>query len=568
MISIEERRCEKLSGFTSLFFSSLNQDIINHLNYLTNAYIGKNITPLFKYNENTKEYEIPIFYLSELVEECSKYDDVELKYYENSQKPTLEQQNFDYRVKLFDYQKEALEYGLCNNKWLLLDEQGLGKTPVMIHLAEELYKKGEIEHCFIVCCVNSLKANWKKEIVKHSELGLGCKVLGERVSSRGNIINGSVKDRIKDLTTPIDEFFIITNIETLRSDEFIKTYNSKKNKNKIDMIVVDEIHKASNSSSDQGKGLLKLKAKYQVALTGTLLTNSPLSAYLPLKWIGEEKGNKGTCKAEYCVYRGYGDAVLLAGYKNLDAFKEEIDNCSLRRTKEVLKDELPPKTILEEYVSLSDSHRKFYEEVKNGVKDSCDKINLDTNQTLSLITRLRQATGCPSALTTENITSSKLERAVELTQDLISSGEKVVIFSTFKESVYKLAEMLKENNPLICTGDNKDEEISVNIDKFQNDDEHFLLIGTHQKMGTGVTLNRASYMIFIDTPFTYSDYAQACDRIHRIGSKNPVFIYNLICEDTIDEKVNDIVMTKKDLSDYVIDNENLTNRLRRMLLEL
>ena len=80
-------------------------------------------------------------------------------------------------------------------------------------------------------------------------------------------------------------------------------------------------------------------------------------------------------------------------------------------------------------------------------------------------------------------------------------------------------------------------------------------------MGTGITLNAASYMIFIDTPFNYSDFSQACDRIYRIGTKRPVFIYNLICEGTIDERVAQIVDKKQAISDYVIDNKLTSDNL-------
>ena len=90
-------------------------------------------------------------------------------------------------------------------------------------------------------------------------------------------------------------------------------------------------------------------------------------------------------------------------------------------------------------------------------------------------------------------------------------------------------------------------------------------------MGTGVTLNAASYMIFIDTPFTQSGFSQACDRIYRIGTEKPVFIYNLICENTIDERVSQIIETKKAMSEYIIDdsldNEALTI-LKKYILDL
>lgn len=560
MINIEERRCEKLSGYTSLFFPlKYNEKIV--------SFIQQNIE-IYNFNQITKEYEIPTYGLSKLIEELTVFDEVSLKTYEITQKHTSNQRNYDYRIKLYDYQKDAVEYGLCEkNKWLLLDEMGLGKTISIIHLAEELYLKGEIEHCLILCCVNTLKANWKKEIEKHSELNLGYRVLGEKISSKGNATYARVSDRCDEIKNHIDEFFIITNIETIRNDEFIKAF--KKSENKIDMIVVDEIHRASSKKSKQGNNLLKLQAKYQVGLTGTLLTTSPINAYLPLKWIGEDKATLTTFKKQYCVYGGYGGHEIV-GYKNLDNLKEEIENCSLRRTKDVLKDQLPEKTILDEYITMSDEHRKFYDAVKRGIREECDKVILNPQNTLALTTRLRQATVCPDILRSEDlkpVESSKLERAKEMIEDLIERGEKVVVFSSFKDPVYKLEEMLEEYIPLVCTGDTKDDAISKNIDTFQTDEAHKVLIATYEKLGTGVTLNRASYMIFLDQPYNASDYDQACDRIHRIGSKNPVFIYNLICENTIDEHINDIVNTKKDMSNYIIDNKELTDRLRRILLE-
>jgi SNF2 family DNA or RNA helicase len=90
-------------------------------------------------------------------------------------------------------------------------------------------------------------------------------------------------------------------------------------------------------------------------------------------------------------------------------------------------------------------------------------------------------------------------------------------------------------------------------------------------MGTGITLNAASYAIFIDTPWTSGAYIQACDRIHRIGSTAPVFIYNLICNDTFDERVSEIVNTKEVLSDYIIDDEidsRSIDLLKKWILEL
>lgn len=543
MINIEERRCEKLSGYSSLFISfTYDENIIN--------WIKQNIE-IYNYNKQTKEWETIVSYLSELIDNLTFFSDMSIKLLDD-ETINLPKKNItcNYKLKPFKHQEEAIKFGLNHDKWLLLDDMGLGKTASIIHIAEELKAQEGLKHCFIVCAINTLKANWKKEIKLHSNETY--RVLGEKINKKGNISYTSIAERTEELLNPIDEFFIITNIETIRSDEFVKAF--KKNVNDIQMIVCDEVHKCSNKSSQQGKNFLKLDAKYKIAATGTILTNSPVNAYLPLKWIDADKATLTTYKSQYCIYGGFGGHEIV-GYKNIDILKDEIDRNSLRRTKEILKDTLPEKTIINEIVTMSDEHKKFYLDVKKGVKEECDKIELNANSVLSLATRLRQATACPKMLTTQDIRSSKLDRAVELVEDLISNGEKVVLFSTYKESVRYLAEELAQYNPLICTGDTKDQEISDNVDKFQKDQSYKLLIGTHQKMGTGITLNAASYMVFIDTPFTAAAFNQACDRIYRIGTKRPVFIYNLICENTIDERVAHIVSTKQAMSDYIVDDK-------------
>ena len=541
MIIIEERKAEKLSGLTSLFISfDYNENIV--------IWIKQNLDT-FIYNKKTKEWETTILELSKILDSFCYFDDIKLSLYNNIQEKNnvAEIEECNLKTSLYKHQLDAINYGLNHDKWLLLDEQGLGKSLEIIGIAKWLKENKGLKHCLIICGINTLKANWKKEINNHSNLSF--RVIGEKISNKGNISYLTIKERAEEIRSGIEEFFIITNIETLRSKEVIDAINSRTD---IGMIVVDEIHKV-NKGSQQAEGLLKLNANYKVGLTGTLLVNSPIGAFTSLKWLGVEKSNLTNFKHQYCLFGGFGNHEII-GYKNLDLLKNEIEEYSLRRTKqEVLKD-LPKKNIIKEYVSLSEEHLRFYNKIKSGVKDECLKIELNRNNILALTTRLRQATSCPSILTTENIDSSKIERCVDLVEQIVQGGDKVVIFSTFKEPVYRLKELLKEFNPLIGTGDLKDEEVSGNIDKFQKEDKYKVFIGTNSKCGTGITLTAASYMIFIDTPFTSSSYVQAQDRIYRIGTTKPVFIYNLICENTIDEKVAKIVDVKSAMSDYLIDD--------------
>ena len=114
-------------------------------------------------------------------------------------------------------------------------------------------------------------------------------------------------------------------------------------------------------------------------------------------------------------------------------------------------------------------------------------------------------------------------------------------------------------------------EVSESVDKFQNDDEHMILIGTLGKVSTGLTLNRASYMIMLDEHWTAAMNNQAHDRIYRLNNTAPAFITILACKDTIDERVHEVSQYKQDLSDFVIDNvynQRFSDELRNIINEL
>ena len=232
---------------------------------------------------------------------------------------------------------------------------------------------------------------------------------------------------------------------------------------------------------------------------------------------------------------------------------------------------MPPVSFVEELLDMDPKQQKFYDEVKTGIREQVDKVVLRRSNILSIVGRLRQATACPSVLTTHDIPSAKIDRCCDLVEQITSSGDKVLIFSTFKETVYQLKERLKDFNPLVGTGDEPDEVISKNNDLFQTDDKYKCFIATWQKCGTGLTLTAASYVIFIDTPWTHSSFSQAFERAYRIGTTKPVTVYTLMAKGTFDEKVNQIVNAKGVVSDYMIDDEvddNTLDILKKYILDL
>lgn len=558
MIYIVEDKNKYLSGLTSLFiYTEYNKDVYKVISSCDT----------YKHIEKPESFEVPITSLSFLLDNLYYYDDVQL-IVKDEEEPKVEdvEQVVQYKSHPFNYQNDAIKYGLAHKKWLLLDEPGLGKSLSAICLAEELKAQKGIEHCLVICGLASLRLNWQLEINKHSNLT--SRVIGSRITRTGNLVWESNKKKAEELMSPIDEFFCIINIESLRDGEIIDAINN--GPNKFGFIIFDECHKAKGWSSQQAKGLLDLKAEYQVGMTGTLLVNNPLDAYQALAWIDVEKPKGVTrFKSTYCIQDEKTYQVL--GFKNLELFKNEVDSCSLRRTKDLL--DLPEKNFIDEYLTMDDDHKKFYDAVENALlgreqrkdaKKVCDKIELSARNFEELMVRLRQATTCPQLLTSLKMSNCKLERAKELVEQITSNNDKVVIMSSFKEPVREMTNMLKDYSPLVCTGDNSDDEVFNNIKMFQEDDKHKVMICTIAKMGTGVTLTRASYMIFLDLPWEPATYEQACDRIHRIGAKKPVFIYNLMCSKTVDVATHYAIISKKALSDYIIDDKD-SNFIQRII---
>ena len=530
--------------------------------------------PAYYYHKKDLCWEIPSDCLAEALDTLTFLDNIQLILLPETEEVSnqgdfnLTQAEIDqFKFKPFKHQIDGINFLLKQGKSLLLDAPGLGKSLEMMYYAETLKRRGLIEHCLLITGIAGLRQQWKSEIQKFStESAI---VLGERVNRNGKIVYDSVKERAEQLKHKIDEFWIIMNVESLRDPKIIEAFN--KSENKIDLICFDEIHRGvANKNSQSATGLLKLNSKYKVGASGSIIVNSPISAYMSLFWTENDRSTLTNFKSQYCKFGGFNNAQIV-GYKNLDTLQEEIDSCSIRRTFDQVKDDMPKKTIDVELVELADDHKKFYEAVKAGVKEEADKVELKSGNLLALTTRLRQATADPAILTSEPITASKLNRVVELVEDIISGGEKVIVMDTFKSSIYTLQKLLAKYNPVIGTGDLADGEVSENINKFRTNPDCKLLLGTSQKIGTGFSMPECKYLIFVSTAWTYSEFNQNCERIYRITSNKPVFIKVLLANDTIDQRVWEVVNNKKDLADYLIDgkeNPAFMSELRDIITKL
>lgn len=550
MINIDIRKHEKLSDDYSAFITfSYNANIVNKIR----SY------PFRYYNPEMKSWEIPVENVTDFI---NSFQDTDIKITgEISQLNEKEvntdiPEGFHFKTKPFKHQEKGLEYGLKYDRWFLGDEQGLGKTKQIIDIAVARKIKYGYEHCLIVCGVNTLKWNWMNEIHTHSDEE--CWILGQRKQKNGSLVIGSMTDKLNDLTD-IDElpYFIITNVESFRNENFTEKIVKLCKSDKINMCAADETHKMKNPQSQQTKGFLKCLPKCRIAMTGTPLMNSPMDLYVILKWLGYENHAFYSFKQHYCVMGGYGGYEIV-GYKNIDQLTNQINSIMLRRLKKDVLD-LPEKIYVDEYVDMTPKQSDIYKEVQMDIKAHIDEIQFENNP-LSTLIRLRQATGYTGILSSSIKESAKLDRLEDLVDEAVANNNKCLVFSNWTQMTDVIKDKLSRYNPAIITGETKDSERSVQQDKFMHDDSCKVIIGTIGAMGTGLTLTAGSVVIFVDEPWNKALFEQAVDRAHRIGTKNNVTIYSIMCKGTIDERIHDLIYKKGIMSDCIIDGKIVGNK--------
>lgn len=539
-----------------------NKDIVQKVKSLSKRY----------YHVDSKEWEVPTRDLNLVLELLQEYN-VEVKgQIDKEVKDLMEMQiefdnkirdNFEFKTEPYVFQKEGFEFGIKNNKFLLADQQGLGKTKQALDISSA--RSNQFKHCLIVCGVNDLKWNWKKEIKKHTDKN--CRILGQYYNTNNDLRIGSVADRVDDLDNieNIEEYYLITNIETLRDGKIQDKLGILTQNGQIGMSIIDEIHKAKNSTSQQGKGIHYIKTYFKMALTGTPLMNSPLDLYNILKWLDVIKTPKYKFEKRYAIKGGYGGYEVV-GYKNLKELKETLHKVQLRRLKSEELD-LPDKIWQEEYVELNNKESKVYNEVLKDIRNNIDKIKLSPNPLAKLI-RLRQVTAHANIVTSKIKKSSKMERMTDLIKQSLEDNEKVLVFSNWTKVTGRAINKLKDEGITVgeLTGNTKDK--SKIEHEFQNKKKYDVLVGTIPVMGTGLTLTEASNVIFLDSPWTYADKEQASDRVHRIGTKSTVNIITLIAKNTIDEKIEKIINSKKHYSEQLVEGRIDKKKTEELIDEL
>lgn len=440
--------------------------------------------------------------------------------------------------KLFDYQVEGIKYGLTHQNWLLLDEQGLGKSLQAIKLAE--YKKHhmDLKHCLIVCGVNSLKWNWQREIEKFCRYEKGI-VLGTKINSKGRIVTTTIEETKQQIMNCPEEFFWIINIERMRvtkqglkeKSTIVDCLNYQAEQGNLGMLVVDEVHKIKDISSQQTVGIMSLDKRIsKLLMTGTLLVNNPHDLFCPMSICGLISYNKYVFDSKFIVKDAYGNEI---GYQNMDELHNILYKSSLRRTKELL--DLPPKIYKQEWLELNKDEQNVFDQIIGKAAFKLDKIE-EPNEMVAIITRMRQATVASELLTSKKITSTKFERLNDILEEAQLNNQKVLVFCPFTKALELGLEYCKKYHPKIVKG-GMGADIQKVVDEHENIEGFSVLFAQEATLGVGYTLKNTSIVIFLSPPWSRATYDQCVDRSHRYGQKNTVQVIDLLAKDTYDELI-------------------------------
>lgn len=332
-----------------------------------------------------------------------------------------------------------------------------------------------------------------------------------------------------------------------------------------DGILVHNCHMLKSLTAIRSKAVRQL-SRYTpriLLLTGTPLLSRPAELFSLLNMVDPKEWPQwwGYAK-KYCDMKQTRWGIDTSGASNVEELHQRIRKYFIRRTKDEILPDLPPKNFMEIPVQLSPDIAKEYNRAEEdfayylrsgGASDASIKKMLQAEKLTQLnVLRALSARG-------------KIDTAKELIENIVESGEKVLVFGSFLEPVKRLQEALKVPS-VVITGETPIPEREEIVRRFQEDPEVRVFFGSFKASGVGLTLTAASSVVTIDLPWNPADFNQAIDRCHRIGATHDsINIYKLISRDTVDETMLDILKEKQRVFDRVIEGKTADGIQREMV---
>ena len=478
----------------------------------------------------------------------------------------LEQDHINDEIKIPKQMEKVLrDYQKIGYKWLkvldsykfggiLADDMGLGKTlQVLTMILEYVQNNEKDKRATIVVAPSSLTLNWFAEAKKFTP------------ELRVEVIRGTAAERKRRIKDIKNFDLVITSYDLLKRD--IKEYQDI-NYN-FRYIIADEAQYMKNSSTQNAKSIKELNADSRFALTGTPIENSLAELWSIFDFImpGYLFG--------YRKFKEWYEAPIVRDKDEqaMNKLKMLIAPFILRRNKKDVLTELPEKTITVLNNQMSDEQEKIYMTYLAQIKeDVAQEININGFEKsqikiLAALTRLRQICCHPSLFIRDyKGESSKLEQCIEIVNDAIRAGHKILLFSGYT-SMFEILEKelkTKEIKYFKLTGSTKVDERIKLVDEFNSNPEIKIFLISLKAGGTGLNLTGADMVIHYDPWWNQSAENQATDRAYRIGQKNNVQVYKLITSNSIEEKIFELQQKKATLIDNMLDNKtSFINKLSK-----
>lgn len=486
----------------------------------------------------------------------------------------------------YPYQKQAVKFFEINNGISILgDQPGVGKTcPAFTYAAKHKYKT-------LVICPASLKLNWRKEIldftfekafiykfhpkkkskilsykkeeslfhiVNYESLESYLKIEYKHVCKGKQIVAGKGSQtcgtEIIDLNKKHKECPICKNQNSFKSriigyKGFTDDFEQFIDPTEYDLVVIDEFHRIKEKKTGWTqiiKEAFRDVIPRKILLSGTAIKSRPSEFFMGLNFLDPKSwNNQHEFGVRYCA--GFEDTFgwKYDGASNLEELYERMSPVFLRRLKkDVLKD-LPPKTYTNIPIELTPEEYKAY----NKLLEDCVKIvnGKEVKEGyLEKILKLKLF-----------LAQCKLKRIFEFIQEIIDSGDKVVIMSDFQEIAEAIYEHFKDV-AVLHTGSMSDVNKQDSVERFQNDKKVKLFSGMIIASGVGITLTAASKLVFMGFAWTPGDMEQASDRIHRASTiHDNIQIITPYCIDTVDEDIMELLEEKAQIVGKVLDNKSV-----------
>ena len=473
-------------------------------------------------------------------------------------------------------QKDGIEFLLKNKKCILADGMGMGKTRQAVIAAMETGAKK-----ILIICPASLKSTWKREILVYNDESEVSVINGSEwnTNSRFTVVNYDILDNFYKIPTDIVyEDVLNEKGEKVKQPVMVKASNgtlvpktrksTKKEKIKeclqqsplflenFGCIIIDEAHKLSNNTSIRYKVisdfLKRSKIPYVFLLTGTPLTNRPMNLYHILKLIDAEVTRDYQYYVEhYCDGRTMRlksgkEITLSGGATNLDELKEKIKHIYIRRLLSEMSD-MVEKSIETRYYDLSDAQMKRYEELwEEYVSAQQEQGNDDSEDYRQLVEGI---------LVRQYLAKEMIANTTQLVDEKIEDGEKVIIICTFTEEINELKKYYG-NKCVVYDGKMTLKQKDKAESEFMNNPKIKVFIGQIIACSVGLTLTAAHTLVFNSYSFSSAENKQAEDRIYRLNQTEDVVCIYQLFNDSISQRMFDLVTRKQIISNSVIKSEN------------